>query len=262
MPMIEGSKPFQRRTRAVERRVEFIIAGVQKGGTTALHEYLARDKTFSLSSVKETHFFDDDTHDWKNPNYDHYHAYFDWTAAGIRGETTPIYIYWPECLERIATYNPAMKIIVLLRDPVERAWSQWRMEKSRGGEVRPFSWCIRQGRQRLFENIPWGHHRVYSYVERGYYGAQVELLLSTINPTQVMFLKAEDLRTDPNLALYNIYSFLGAKFRTQVPLREVHVGVEMGDLAKDDIAHLRALYAADDRRLRKLTGISFDRSHF
>ena len=116
--------------------VNFVVVGVQKAGTTALFDYLQDDPAYGLPDVKEVHFFDDETIDWSAPDYGPYHARFDWSDPTlIRGEATPIYIYWPRSLERLAAYNPAAKIILMLRDPVERAWSHWRMETSRGVEV-------------------------------------------------------------------------------------------------------------------------------
>ncbi len=131
-------------------RIDFIVVGAQKAGTTALHEYLASDPNYAVSKTKELHFFDDETCDWSAPDYARYHAQFDWDRPAIRGETTPIYLYWPQSLERIAAYRPDIRLVAMLRDPVERAWSHWKMERSRGVETGDFSWCIREGRRRLF----------------------------------------------------------------------------------------------------------------
>ena len=236
-------------------RVDFIIAGVQKAGTTALFDYLLDDPNLSLSQVKEVHFFDDETVDWHDPDYGPYHRQFDWTRPGLKGEATPIYIYWPESLERIAHYNPAARVIIMLRDPVERAWSHWRMETARGVETHPFSWCIRQGRTRLMTATPWGHHREFSYVERGFYGEQVERLLGLFDRDQVLFLTAEALRADPNLALGEVARFLGTPIPPPVTHRDVHVGQEMAGLETADIAFLHSLYARDMERLADLTGV-------
>jgi hypothetical protein len=241
-------------------RIDFMIVGVQKAGTTALYDFLAEDPAIGLSDVKEVHFFDDESVDWREPDYGPYHARFDWIAPRVRGEATPIYIYWREALERIAAYNPAAKLILLLRDPVARAWSHWKMEYARGVETRPFAWCIRQGRRRLFDAEPWGFHREYSYVERGYYGEQVERLFALFPRDQVLILKAEDLRADPNPALGAVNAFLGLPSPAPREPREVHVGREMdygGGLSAEDEAFLRDLYAADMARLKSLTGIAF-----
>jgi sulfotransferase family protein len=242
-------------------RVNFVIAGVQKAGTTALFEYLAETDDIALSRVKETHFFDDDARDWTRPDYADYHALFDAPDGRPSGEATPIYLYWPNSLERMAAYNPAMRVIVLLRDPVERAWSHWRMEYARGFETRPFGWCIRQGRMRLFESEPWGWHRAYSYVERGFYGEQVERLYGLFPEEQVQILRAADLQAEPGATLAAVRKFLGLAPHAGSPsARSVHVAREMdygSVLTQEDTTFLRGLYARDQARLLALTGLSF-----
>jgi hypothetical protein len=241
-------------------RVAFLIAGVQKGGTTALFDYLADEPGLSLSAVKETHFFDDEALDWAAPDYGVYHAHFAPFDGRPRGEATPIYTYWPGSLERIAAYNPAMKLIVALRDPVERAWSHWRMECARGAEARPFAWCIREGRQRLFDADPWGFHREFSYVERGYYGEQMERLFGLFPRDQVLLLRSDELRRDPGPALAAVRALLGLPPGVAPAPRDVHVGQEMaggGELTAEDADWLRRTYARDQARLEALTGVRF-----
>lgn len=241
--------------------VNFLIAGVQKGGTTALFDYLAEEPGIALSRVKEVHFFDDETRDWARPDYAAYHACFEGPGGRPCGEATPIYLYWPGSLERIRAYNPAMRLIVLLRDPVQRAWSHWRMEYARGAETRPFAWCVREGRQRLFEAEPWGHHREFSYVERGFYGDQVERLFDQFPREQTLILRSEDLRRDPATVVGQVRRFLGLPPGAAPAPRDVHLGREMdygSALTEDDVAFLRRLYARDQARLRALTGWSFE----
>lgn len=244
-----------------EPRVSFLIAGVQKGGTTALFDYLRDYPDIALPDVKELHFFDDDGQDWSRPDYAAYHGHFPDSAGSPCGEATPIYTYWPGSLERIAAYNPAMKLIVVLRDPVQRAWSHWRMEFARGVEAQPFAWCIRQGRQRLFDAEPWGHHRELSYVERGFYGEQMARLLGLFPVSQLLVLRSDDLRGAPAEALSRTRGFLGLPTGAAPSPREVHVGREMdypSVLTSDDIDHLRRVYASDADRLAALTGVRFD----
>ena len=238
--------------------VSFIIAGVQKAGTTALFDYLSDDPGVALSRVKEVHFFDDETQDWARPDYSAYHANFAPADGRPRGEATPIYLYWPNCPARIAAYNPAMRLIVLLRDPVERAWSHWKMEYARGAETRPFAWCIREGRQRLFDAEPWGHHREFSYVERGFYAEQLERLFSHFPREQVLVLSAEQLSREPASVLATVRKFLGIAPGPDPDPRQVHVGKEMdygSALTSDDAAFLREIFAEDQARLAALTGV-------
>lgn len=236
--------------------VNFLIAGVQKGGTTALFDYLKDYPDVALPAEKELHFFDDDARDWSSPDYGAYHAHFPTAGGRPCGEATPIYGYWPGALERIAAYNPAMKLIFVLRDPVERAWSHWRMEHARGYETRPFGWCIRQGRERL-AGAPPQLRRVYSYVERGFYGAQLERVFALFPKHQVLVLKSDDLRRDPAPVLASVRAFLGLAPAPALAPRESHVGPEAGEPAAEDVAWLREVYRADAARLDALTGIRF-----
>ena len=245
--------------------VNFLVAGAQKGGTTALFDYLADYGDIALPGEKELHFFDDEGQDWSHPDYDGYHARFPQVAQGgahgidgrPTGEATPIYSYWPKSLERICAYNPAMKLILVLRDPVERAWSHWRMETARGVETHPFGWCVREGRQRLFEAEPWGHHREVSYVERGFYGEQLERAFGLFPRGQVLVLTSEALRRDHGAALGQVRAFLGLPPAPTPPARESHVGPDAGAPEPADVEHLRRVYAADAERLFALTGVRF-----
>jgi len=239
--------------------VSFLVAGAQKAGTTALYLYLAADPQFAMCRVKEPHFFDDETRDWRRDDYAAYEALFPAGSAGPCGEVTPIYIYWPPALERIARYNPAMRFVVLLRDPVERAWSHWRMEFARGAETQPFAWCIREGRARV-ATAPGGRHRVFSYVERGFYAEQLERLLTLFPSSQVLCLRAEDLMARPGEALDRIRAFLDLSPGPAPRPHLAHVGPEFDGevgLTPEDVRYLRDLYAADNARLPGLAGFGF-----
>jgi len=107
------------------KRIDFLIAGVQKAGTTSFDRYLRQHPEIAMAKRKEVHFFD------KSPptpfaglNHWLYHRQFDWKAqsAGAKlGEATPIYVWWQGAIERIKAYAPDIRLIVSLRDPVERA---------------------------------------------------------------------------------------------------------------------------------------------
>jgi hypothetical protein len=243
-------------------KVSFLVAGVQKGGTTALFHYLNELPGVQMARAKEVHFFDDEATDWAAPAYGAYHAAFPETDARLRGEATPIYLYWPNCLERIAAYNSAMKLILLFRDPVERAWSHWRMEFARGWEREPFAWCIREGRRRVDTPEAPGFHRVFSYVERGFYGAQLERLFAIFPRQQVLLLRSEDLDQRPDETLARICGHLGvAPPRGAVtPRREwVAKAIDYGQpITADDRAYLRRLYAADLGAFAALSGLAVD----
>jgi hypothetical protein len=244
------------------RKVDFVVVGAQKAGTTALFDHLSDDPRLNLSTVKETHFFDDESVDWAAPDYGPYHAHFDLARPGPMGEATPIYIFWPDSLERLAAYNPGARLILMLRDPVKRAFSHWQMEYARGVETLPFAQAIREGRRRLdgkAANHP--DRRVFTYVERGFYGEQVAHLLTLFPRDQLLLLRADDLRRDPTRTLQRTYEFLGMDAPPGVVApRDVHVARAMdygSTLTEGDTAYLDALYAADRDRLEVLTGERF-----
>jgi hypothetical protein len=240
-----------------EKRVDFLIVGAQKAGTTALFDYLAEIPALELPAVKEAHFFDDDEGvDWDAPDHAPYHALFT-DPTRLWGEATPIYIYWPNALERIRAYNPAIRLIFLVRDPIERAWSHWKMEYARGKETEPFGWCIRDGRARMADAAPYpGFHRVYSYVERGFYGRQLARALDLFPREQMLILPSDELRLDPTQAIARICDFL----RIARPDRAVQPRISRpaakidypATLAQEDVTFLQRHYADDIARFELL----------
>lgn len=125
-------------------KVNFIIAGTQKGGTTALSAFLNQHPQISFAQVKEVHFFDTDyLFKAPPPPYHIYHRHFKNKSGCIFGEATPIYMYWNPAIKRIKDYNPDMKLIFILRNPIERAYSHYIMEYKRDAETLSFSEAIR-----------------------------------------------------------------------------------------------------------------------
>ena len=240
-------------------RVRFLIAGVQKGGTTALFDYLSELPQLELPAVKEAHFFDDEEDvDWAAPDYARYHALFE-DPARLWGEATPIYLYWPNALERIRAYNPAMKLILLFRDPVARAWSHWQMEYAKGKEREPFGWCIREGRARMAQSMPYaGFDRVYSYVERGFYGRQLAHALALFPREQLLLLGSDTLRRDPTRTIRAVCAFLGiAPPAGEVTHRISRAAADIdypATLSDDDVIFLQRLYADELRRFHESAG--------
>jgi hypothetical protein len=246
------------------QKVSFIVGGVQKGGTTALFRYLEDIPSLAMSTVKETHFFDDETGvDWTDPDYGRYHALFPPADGRPRGEATPIYIYWPNCLERIARYNPDIKLILLFRDPVQRAWSQWKMEYARDWETLPFEQAIREGRARVDSPENPGFHRVFSYVERGFYAEQLARVYALFPREQVLLIRSEELDARPNAVLRRICDFVGAAppegrvaRRRELVARDIDYP---STLTAADVAYLRGLYAKDLAAFSALSGLKVDR---
>lgn len=235
--------------------IDFLIAGVQKGGTTALDGFLRQHPRIAMGAEKELHFFDQAA-PFRGPNVDYgpYHARFPPAASGVlRGEATPIYTWWPGALARIWRYHPGMKLIVLLRNPIARAYSHWNMEISRGFDDLDFSTAIRTETKRARAALP-GRHRVYSYVDRGFYSDQIRRIRSFFPEEQLLFLKSETLSADVTGSLSKVYRFLGlppAPISEDVFRREGTYGTPM---SPEDRAYLHQLYEYDIRQVERLLG--------
>ncbi len=239
-------------------RVQFFVAGVQKGGTTALDSILREHPSVQMARVKEVHHFDDEAIDWSAPDHSRLHAAFDWDAAGVvRGEATPITIYWPNALERLRRYQPRAKLIIGLRHPAFRAFSHWRMETKRGWDALPFRQAVgTEGRQRVHD-APGGVHRVFSYVERGLYAGQVERLLTLFPRSQILFFRTERLWLEPGQVLHAVQDFIGVERRLIAPRRYVVPldSSDLGPIPAESRRMLGQVFAADIRRTAALSGL-------
>lgn len=241
--------------------VDFFVAGVQKGGTTALSSLLGRHPEIRLPPGKELHFFDDERLDWAAPDYTKLHRAFDWydPAVRVRGEATPVYTYWRPALARIRRYNPAARFIVGLRHPALRAFSHWRMETRRGAETLPFAEAVtRAGRSRLGSE-PHRLHRVYSYVERGFYAPQLERLLALFPRRQLHVFRTDALWQDQAGTLGAIERFLGvAPGPGAGPGRDYVVRVDstgLGEIPPDVRRALTEVFRKDIGETARLTGL-------
>jgi hypothetical protein len=128
-------------------KVDFIIVGAQKGGTTALASFLAQHPGIFILEIKEAHFFDITRKYYdskaRSAPYGDYHRLFARAKPNqLWGEATPSYMFLPFVPRRIHEYNPAVKIIFLLRDPVMRAFSHFSMQRSRRWETHSFAAAV------------------------------------------------------------------------------------------------------------------------
>jgi hypothetical protein len=244
-------------------RLDFIIAGAQKAGTSALADFLEthpRIQTPHKDELHRTvqparHFFDDEERFAK--------AEIDYSPlergcvrkrpANLLGSCTPIYIYWKTAMERIRNYNDEIKLIVLLRDPSSRAFSHWNMQRDRNLEYLDFLDAVRAERQRAEEARPF-QLRKYSYVDRGFYAEQMERVFRFFPCEQVRVIKFEDFRCDPRATLDATCQFLGIE-----PLREIHNRENNSTPYVRKMTHaerqtLVDIYRADIERLETLLG--------
>jgi hypothetical protein len=114
-----------------ERRlpISFSIVGVQKAATSSLYRMLVKHPAVAGGPEKEMRFFIDEDRDWSDPDYSDYARPANDPSLTLAGDATPAYFFWPHALERMRRYDPDLRLMVTLRDPIERAFSQWSMER-------------------------------------------------------------------------------------------------------------------------------------
>lgn len=199
-------------------RVRFVIGGVQKGGTTALAQYLAAVPGVALPGSKEAHVFDapdfDESWDVAEIN-GRYAGHFaqDPENGLLHGDATPIYVFHPRLVARIARYNPMMRWVILLRDPVARAYSQYCMEQARGDEHWPAwaaflfeRWRLRGHEDNFSQGSPLRH---YSYRARGDYARQLDVLYQYFPQSQILLIDNRALAEKPHMVTAQVCRFLG-----------------------------------------------------
>jgi hypothetical protein len=197
------------------RRIDFIGVGVQKAGTTALYHYLCKHPDIAMSDWKELHYFSNPSLDFKIEelnDYANYHQHFDWTTEKIRGEITPRYCYSNDVISHIFKYNPQMKIILILRNPIERAFSHWNMRLSKKEISSSFLDCIKADILRHRFNTQFEQYPEDDYVRRGFYVEQIDRIYQYFPTEQVHIIKYEDFRANQQQVLIDILLFLGLDY--------------------------------------------------
>jgi len=169
-----------------------------KGGTTSLWSYLREHPQVFLTSPKEPHFFTQGGRGTWDRGIPWYEGLFDGAhAATARGEASASYTLWPEydgVPDRIAHTVPTMKLIYLVRNPIERLRSHYIHNVRRGNERRPFA-------DVLIEDSP--------YLAGSSYTTQLERYLEYFQPHQILVITSENLRFDRIASLQRVFSFLG-----------------------------------------------------
>lgn len=242
-------------------KLAFVIGGAQKSGTCSLDRLFRMHRGIQMSTKKETHFFDDETRAWPTSDYSALDAFFPQEDNRLRGEATPITLYWRPARERLHAHNPDIKLIFMLRDPVERAFSHWRMMYAIGNDTMPFAQAIREGRARVQNEAEVaGLHRHYSYVERGLYAAQLREVLQLF-PTQNVHCEIfEEFFADRMQGLDRLTRFLDvAPFWKDVPDVHAYKGADIeypSALTAEDAHYLADLYRNDTAELATMLGRS------
>ncbi len=201
----------------------FFIVGTQKAGTTSLYHYLNQHNEVYMSPVKEPLFFSHHIDPYgnalkhrftrprlpQNPRFANVEGY-ERLYEGVGdekaiGEASTLYIYGAGTAERIKRYAPDAKIIAILRNPADRAYSAFLYALRLGVEpLTDFAQALRVEQRRI--NNGW--HYVYRYFDRGLYHKQIKAYYDVFGPERVGIWLYEDLKEDPRGVAKNVFRFL------------------------------------------------------
>lgn len=247
-------------------RYGFAIAGVQKAGTSTLSQALGWHPHVLKAPKKEVRFFNRTDVDWSDPPYAEHVVRREKPQQRVVGDATPVYLWWPHALERMRDYNPDLRLVVVLRDPLERAFSQWVMERERRpGECLDWPELIRRHLHdplpdRLPDDVsPARFGKERSAFSRGRYAAQVERGLAVFPAEQWLWLEFRAMLEDFPGTVDRVTDFIGIRrFRNPARLRHAMPGAPQvvgTPPTAADVAAVAARYADDLSRLPALTGL-------
>jgi len=237
----------------VDDKVAFIIAGTQRGGTTSLDLYFRDHPRISMAATrKELHFFDHEEHfGSESVDYAVYHAHFPRRLPQqLRGEATPSYMYWNAAPERMARYNPALKVIMILRNPISRAYSHWNKQRQRGREPLSFWEAIQAEPERIRQALPL-QIRNASYVDRGFYTRQLERVWQHFPVAQTLVLRSEELQQTPETTLQRIADFLAIEPFPRVTSKNANRRDYEQPMSANEWEYLAGIYASEISQLER-----------
>lgn len=190
---------------AARPEVDFLLIGAQKSATTSLYRYLGAHPQIYTSVAKETEFFSRADRferglDWYLTEY-----FTDAPTASVTGEASTHYMMYPEVPERIHRHLPDVRLIAVLRNPIDRAYSHYRMMRMRGQEDRPFHSAI-QTALRQPTDAPIDERR--DYVRLGEYGRILHPFLDRFSRSQLLVVFTEELASQPEATLQRVFQYL------------------------------------------------------
>lgn len=265
-PPWSTAQAVRRWTAGLRRLPDFLVIGAQRAGTTSLAQALGLHPEVWMAPGKEIHYFDlqfERGERW-------YRSHFPLRAAGRHravGEATPYYLFHPTSAERAGALLPHARLVCLLRDPVERAWSHFNHERQSGHEpLEDFEAALDAEDERIADTSPEAHpgvtdirraHQWFSYAGRGDYAQQLAVWLRHFPREQLLVESSEDLFTDPTGVLARVAEHLGLERPLPSNLPHANRGSTraMPEAARD---RLQERYADESRALSELLGRSFD----
>jgi len=248
---------FGLKHRRVER-LDFIVPGAQKSGTTALHYFLKKHPQIALPDRQEMHFFDDEEIFSRPVDYGLLHQHFRVRAGlaltrrgALAGEVTPSYLYWKPAMERIHAYNPQIKLIILLRNPIDRAFAHWNMQRFKDRERLDFLAALKEEPRKIAKPLTI-ESRCFAYVDRGLYSGQLERVFKFFPREQVHVVKFEDFRDRKHETLDSIFDFLGVKRIRNIRDKDRNVVPYERAMRPDERKYLAEVFSTEIAKLEQM----------
>ena len=193
------------------QRIEIALVGAQKSGTTTLAALLAQHPSVCGAKLKEAHLFDQEKVQRDGLHSGALLEHFPNSQPGqMLMDATPSYLYLPGCIESLIKHNPKIRILVVLRDPAERAVSHHAHERRLGHERCSFPMSLALERIRLQRDrnplMSNSAHRRFSYIDRGRYSQQLQRLSALSQ--NFLVIGFSDLITNPQNTMNRIFAFL------------------------------------------------------
>jgi hypothetical protein len=252
-------------TAGARRLPDFLIIGTHRGGTTSLYESLVRHPEVLPAFRKEVHFFDNNFHRglrW-------YRAHFPLTRdrGALTGEATPYYLVHPAVPARATAMLPRVRLIALVRNPVDRAYSHYWRSRHRGHETLTFEEAIEREPERLraeperlareprYKSLA---NLWHSYCARGLYAEQLECWLRHVPRQQLLVLQSEQLFSDPEGTIGQALTFLGLEPDPAVRLARRNVGDYEAAIDPRTRARLAEWFRPHNERLFSLLGTRYE----
>ncbi len=204
----------------VRAEPNLFVIGAQRAGSTSMWRYLRAHPEIYMAEVKEpgfvcfdagrpvfSHAGDPTFFDQIVTDADEYSSLFQPGAhARYRGESSSFYLYFEESRRALAERYPDARFVVILRDPVDRAWSSYVYLRRLGGEpLDDFGAALESEPTRIAEN----YEPLFHYVAASRYGQQLSALFDLIDPSRVHIMLLERLQADPAVAMAELFRFLG-----------------------------------------------------
>ena len=253
-----GYRAYGSATAGLRPLPDFLILGAQKAGTTALYAYLRWHPQITGPSFKEVSFFD--RHYAKGERW--YRAHMPVRRRSLVGEASPSYLFHPLAPERVAGMLPGARLIALLRNPVDRAFSHYQHEVALGREPLSFEDAVDREDERMqselermlrdpsYFSLAWWN---YTYIARGRYAEQLERWFAAFPREQLLVLFTEELSADTAATYRRVLYFLGVTARDLESYPRIF-DRDYADMNPGTRARLHKEFENPNRRLASLLG--------